>query len=93
MTAAVARIAVKVVPGASRDRIVGVHGDALKVQVAAPPEAGKANERLCEILAAALGIPARDVVVVGGHRVPRKIVGVRGLALADARQRLGMPPL
>lgn len=82
------QFAVKVVPGASRDRIAGVLGDALKVQVAAPPEGGKANAALCELLAQALGINARDVQVVAGAASPRKTVVVRGLAADDVRRRL-----
>jgi uncharacterized protein (TIGR00251 family) len=82
------RFAVKVVPGASRDRIAGVLGDALKVQVAAPPEGGKANAALCELLAQALGVNARDVQVVAGAASPRKTVVVRGVAADDVRRRL-----
>lgn len=80
--------AVKAVPGASRDRIVGVHGDALKVQVSAPPQGGRANERLCELLAAALGVAARDVVLTRGHGSPHKVVTVRGLDADTVRTRL-----
>jgi uncharacterized protein (TIGR00251 family) len=83
-----AHVAVKVVPGASRDRIAGWLGDALKVQVACPPEGGKANARLCAVLAAALGVPARDVQVVRGDSQPRKVVAVAGLSAAVATARL-----
>jgi uncharacterized protein (TIGR00251 family) len=82
------RFAVKVVPGAARDRIQGALGEALKVQVAAPPEQGKANTRLCELLAAALGVPTRSVVVASGHGSARKVVHVRGLDADTARERL-----
>jgi uncharacterized protein (TIGR00251 family) len=88
------QFAVKAVPGASRDRIVGVLGDALKVQVAAPAEGGKANARLCELLAHSLGLPASAVQVQTGHGSPRKVVAVQGLdaealllALAQASSR------
>ena len=74
------QFAVKVVPGAARDRVVGLIGDALKVQVSAPPEQGKANARVCEVLAAALGVATRAVVVQSGHGSPRKVVAVQGLA-------------
>ncbi|MCC7397721.1 MAG: DUF167 domain-containing protein [Planctomycetes bacterium] len=84
------RFAVKVVPGAARDRIVGLYGDALKVQVAAPPEGGKANSRLCELLATALDVATRDVTVDSGHGSPRKVVAVRGLAAGVLRTKLGV---
>jgi len=87
---ALLEFAAKAVPGASRDRIVGLYGDALKVAVAAPPEAGKANARIVELLAAALGLPARAVAIVGGLHGPRKTVAVTGLTADELRQRLGV---
>lgn len=86
--AAGATFAVKVVPGSSRDRLVGRYGDALKVQVTAAAEAGKANQRLCEVLAAALGVPVRDVGVQSGHGNPHKVIAVRGHTAADVIARL-----
>lgn len=83
--------AVKVVPGAARDRIAGVLGDALKVQVTAPPEGGKANARLCEVLAEALGVAVRAVHVTSGHGSPRKTVAVDGLAADELLRRLALP--
>jgi uncharacterized protein (TIGR00251 family) len=82
------QFAVKVVPGASRERIVGAYGEALKVAVAAPPEGGKANAAVCTLLASLFGVPAHAVEVVAGHGNPRKVVAVRGLAIAAARARL-----
>jgi uncharacterized protein (TIGR00251 family) len=84
------QFAVKAVPGASRDRIAGLYGDSLKVQVSAPPEGGKANARIEAVLAEALQVPVRSVQVVAGHGHPRKVVAVRGLSAADLRARLGL---
>jgi uncharacterized protein (TIGR00251 family) len=67
-----------VVPGASRSGIAGVLGDRLKVRVAAPPEGGKANRALVELLSRWLGV--RDVEIVAGHSSAEKIVRVTGLA-------------
>jgi uncharacterized protein (TIGR00251 family) len=61
-----ALLRVRAQPGARRERIVGLHGDALKVAVAAPPERGRANERIAQVLAEALGVPPRDVVLLSG---------------------------
>lgn len=72
---------VKVVPGASRSKVAGVLGDRLKVAVAAPPEGGKANKAVCELLAETLGVSAKAVEVTAGHTQPRKTVVVSGVEL------------
>lgn len=83
-------LAVKVVPGSSRQRVVGPHGDMLKVAVSAPPEAGKANKAVCELLAETLGLPARNVTVHSGGGVPFKTIRIVGATVAKVRERLGV---
>jgi hypothetical protein len=75
-------------PGSSRDRIVGVHGDALKVAVAAPPEHGKANARIVAVLAAALDVPRSALELLAGAAARDKRLQVTGLSAAQVRQRL-----
>ena len=72
------RLHLKVVPKASRDRVVGWVGDRLKVQVTAAPERGKANEAVIEVLSAALGLPRSRVRIVAGETSPLKTVDVDG---------------
>lgn len=79
---------VKVVPGASRDKVVGMLGDRLKVAVSAPPEAGKANKAVCKLLSSVLGVPPRDVTVTAGHTQPAKTLMVTGISVEQAAQRL-----
>ncbi len=59
-------VKVKVVPGASRDQVVGQLGDALKVRVAAPPEDGKANKAVIRLLAGHFGVDRKRVRIVSG---------------------------
>jgi len=81
-------IRVKVVPNASRDQIVGPLGDALKVKVAAPPEAGRANAAVVALMAEALGVPAKQVSVAAGQTQPHKVLAVSGVTLAQVKERL-----
>ena len=85
------RIAVKVVPGASRDGLAGWLGEALKVRVSAPPERGKANAAVEALIAAALDLPAKHVRVVGGLSSARKVVEIGRLSAAQVGERLGRP--
>lgn len=66
-----------VVPGASRDEIVGEHDGALKIRVTAPPERGKANEAVARLLAERM--PGRRVTVVSGKTARGKQVLVEGV--------------
>lgn len=78
-TSAGVRFAIKVVPGASRDRVMGLLGDALKVAVSKPPSGGAANGAVIALLAETLGVRAAQVAIVAGHTNPRKEVEVSGI--------------
>jgi uncharacterized protein len=79
---------VKVVPNSSRTQIAGLLGAALKIKVAQPPEAGRANQAVLELLAEILQIPPSHLAVVVGHTRPQKTIQIQGLPLATAHARL-----
>ena len=81
-------IAVKAVAGASRDRVVGVLGDALKIATAAAPEKGKANKAIAATLAEALGVDRRSVELVSGQTNRRKEFRIAGLSAEEVRRLL-----
>jgi uncharacterized protein len=80
---------VRVVPGASRTKVVGEWGSALKVAVSAPPERGKANDAVIKLIASVLSVKRADVQIISGHGQPLKRLVVSGITAAVARQRLG----
>ena len=82
------RLHLKVVPKASRNRIVGWVGDRLKVQITAAPEKGKANAAVVEVLAEALGLPKSALRIAAGETSPLKTVEVD----ADAELLDRLPP-
>jgi uncharacterized protein len=80
------RVAVRVQPRASDNRVVGVHGDALKVRLSAPPVDGAANEALRELLSETFGIPVRAVTIVSGTGSRTKTVELLGVSEERVRQ-------
>jgi len=84
------KISLKVVPGASRNGIVGWLGEDLKVRIQAPATDGRANDALCEFLASEFGLPVRAVRIASGFSSRKKIVEVDGLARA-ALEKFGSP--
>lgn len=82
------RLKLRVVPGARRDAVLAVHGDALRVAVRAVPEKGRANEAVVRLLASALAVPPGAVALVAGHGGRDKVVELRGLDAAEARARI-----
>jgi uncharacterized protein (TIGR00251 family) len=84
----VTRVEVTVSPAAARSELVGRHGAGWKARVAAPPERGKANRALEELLAEALGVPREQVAVVAGRASRRKVVEVKGLEAPEVVRRL-----
>lgn len=82
------RLRVHVQPRASRNEVAGVHGDAVKVRVQAPPVEGAANEAVCSTLALALGVPRRNVAVISGQQSRAKVVAIAGMPLEAVRRLL-----
>ena len=75
-------------PGAGRTAVVGRHGDALKVRVAAPPEGGRANEAVLKLVAELLGAEKDAVTLVGGPSSRSKRVQVSGVEPEEAAKRI-----
>jgi uncharacterized protein (TIGR00251 family) len=79
---------VHVQPGTGRSAMVGKHGDALKVRVAAPPVEGRANAALVAFLATTLGVKEDQVALVSGELSRAKRLRITGIAPNDARHLL-----
>jgi uncharacterized protein (TIGR00251 family) len=74
-------------PGAKRTEVVGEHGDALKLRLAAPPIDGRANESLVAFVAETLDISRQSVVLISGQSSRRKRLRV-ALGTLDVQRRL-----
>ena len=79
---------VHVQPRSGRTAVVGRHGAALKLRVAAPPADGRANEATCELLARTLGVAPTAVSLVSGATSRSKRLRVEGIDGADTATAL-----
>jgi uncharacterized protein len=68
-------------PGAKKTAIAGLHGDALKIRLAAPAIEGKANEALLKFIAGYFKVPTRNVELLQGAQSRQKRVNVCGSAV------------
>jgi uncharacterized protein (TIGR00251 family) len=82
------RLRLRVAPGSARTAVVGRHGEAWKVRVAAPAEDGRANAAVVRLLAATLAVPRNAVRVVSGHGSRDKIVELAGIGPSVTERRL-----
>lgn len=82
------RLAIKVVPGSSREGIAGWLGSELKVRVRQAPEAGKANDAVRRLLANTLQLRVEDIRIVSGAASPHKTIEISGLDEGEVRARL-----
>lgn len=92
------RISVRVQPRASRSEVVGIHGDALKIRLSAPPVDGAANAALIEFLADTFAVSRRSVRILAGESSRSKVVEVEGISeravrdLVESTQRRSRSP-
>jgi uncharacterized protein len=79
-------LAVKVQPRSSRAKIVGMHGDLVKIALTSPPVDGAANKALCQLIAKEFGIAKGRVAIVRGHKAREKQVCVEGVDKVGVRE-------
>ena len=77
-------------PRASKTQVQGLHGDALKIRLQAPPVDGKANETLIEVLAKTLGIPQRQITLISGQTSRQKRLNLQGITANQVGISLGI---
>jgi len=75
-------------PGARRTGVKGMHGDRIKIAVAAPPLDGRANEALVEYLAEALSISKSAIEIIAGKTSRLKRVSITGMRAEEVKNRL-----
>jgi uncharacterized protein (TIGR00251 family) len=78
-------ISIHTQPGAKRTEVAGLHGEALKIRVAAPALEDRANEALIEFVAKQLGVAKRDVTIASGEKSREKRLEIRGCAVEPER--------
>lgn len=89
-TAQGAQFALRVQPRASRNAVVGLMGDAVKLALTAPPVDGKANAAVVEYLAELLRVSKSSVTIVSGETGRNKLIAVRGVTAEQVRKALGV---
>ena len=82
------RLRIRAQPRASRTEVVGEHGGALKVRVAAPPVDGAANDELVRFIAKRVGVAQSSVRVVSGDAGRSKVVDIDGVDINVVRRAL-----
>jgi len=83
------RVRLRVSPGSRKTELAGRHGDGWKVRVSAPPEDGRANEAVLDLLAERVGLPRRALSIISGHKARDKVVEMSGIDRAETERRLG----
>ena len=83
-------LTLNVQPGAKRNEICGLHGEALKIKLAAPPVEGRANEALIKYIAALFDVPQRQVALKQGSQSRHKVLEIAG-SLIDPVSLLPAP--
>ncbi len=77
------RIRIKVSPGASRTKVIGLYGNALKVSLNAPPEKGKANQALIKLMEKVLGVPKQQISIITGQTSKQKVIEIKNIDISS----------
>ncbi|NLB55890.1 MAG: YggU family protein [Lentisphaerae bacterium] len=74
-----------IVPGSASDVIAGIHGDALKIKIKAPPEAGRANKALIKFIAQKTGVVRSNIELISGTTSRQKKLLISNISEEQVR--------
>jgi uncharacterized protein (TIGR00251 family) len=77
-----------VLPRSSRNTIVGLQNNSLKIKISKPPVDGAANNACCRLLAKLFNLPTSKVTVARGHSSRRKTIRLEGISAAEVQKIL-----
>ncbi|MEA2087541.1 MAG: DUF167 domain-containing protein [Candidatus Caldatribacteriota bacterium] len=76
-------IKVKIVPGSSKDKIIGTYNDALKIAITAPPVEGKANKKCIAYLARCFKVAKSKIEIISGQTSKNKLIKIYDISQKD----------
>ena len=76
-------IKVKIVPGSSKDKIIGVYNDALKIAITAPPVEGKANKKCIAYLAKYFEVAKSKIEIISGQTSKNKLIKIYDISQSE----------
>ena len=88
MTNSKAILEIHLQPGAKSNEIIGFRDGVLWVKVAAPPERGRANGALIELMAKSLSVPKSDLALIRGFASRQKVIAINGLTIEALKEKL-----
>ena len=81
-------VKVKIVPGSSKNKIVGVYNDALKITVTAPPVEGKANKKCIVYLAKYFDIAKSKIEIISGQTSKNKLIKICDISQEEFLEKI-----
>ena len=81
-------VKVKIVPGSSQDKIIGIYNDALKIAIAAPPVEGKANKKCIAYLAKYFDVAKSKIEIISGQTSKNKLIKIYDISQKEFLDKL-----
>ena len=81
-------IKVKIVPGSSKNKIIGVYNDSLKITITAPPVEGKANKKCIAYLAKYFNVAKSKIEIISGQTSKNKLIKIYDISQKEFLDKL-----
>ncbi|MBU4348767.1 YggU family protein [bacterium] len=81
-------VKVKIVPGSSKNKIIGVYNNALKIYIAAPPVERKANKKCIAYLAEYFDIAKSKIEIISGQTSKNKLIKIYDISEKDFLEKI-----